>query len=86
MLIPCNEDRQEVHRVIFEELSFGEINETSKTRYLEIIEKSKQQGVEGVILGCTEIPLLVHAEDTDLAVYDTTVLHANSALEFALEK
>ncbi|MCD4753840.1 MAG: aspartate/glutamate racemase family protein [Anaerolineaceae bacterium] len=85
VLIPSQNDREEVHRVIFEELIAGEILKSSKEKYLAIIEELKSQGARGIILGCTEIPLLIQAEDTDVAVFDTTILHANASLYYALK-
>lgn len=84
VLLPDKAGRDEVHRVIFEELIAGKILEESKARYLEIVEKFEEQGAGGLILGCTEIPLLIQADDTPLVVFNTTVLHANAALAEAL--
>ncbi len=85
VLIPLPKDRDEVHRVIFEELIAGEVFKSSKGKYLAIIEELKSRGASGVILGCTEIPLLIQASDTDIAVFDTTILHANASLYYALK-
>jgi len=83
-LIPNAEDRDEIHRVIYDELSKGELNPTSKQRYLEVIDRLQKEGAEGVILGCTEIPLLIKQEDVTLPVFDTTTIHATKAMDFAL--
>ena len=64
----------------------GKINPESKTRFLEIIENLTRQGAEGIILGCTEIPLIVKPEDTDRVTFDTVHLHATRAAEFALQR
>ena len=84
MLIPNEADREIVHKIIYSELSKGITTEASKQLYLDIIKKSKKEGAEGVILGCTEIPLLIQQEDCDIVVIDTTKEHAFAAVEFAL--
>jgi aspartate racemase len=86
VVIPEEEDRQIIHDVIYEELCKGIINDTSKEKYLEIINKLILNGVEGIVLGCTEIPLLIKQEDLNIPVFDTTTIHAVSAVEFALNK
>ncbi|MFS4491952.1 aspartate/glutamate racemase family protein [Maribacter sp. 2308TA10-17] len=86
VIIPSKEDREVVHQVIYTELAKGIISEDSKKQYLEIIEKSESEGAEGVILGCTEIPLLIQPEDCDIPVFDTTKIHAQAAVSFALEE
>lgn len=83
-IIPDETDRQEVSRVIYEELCCGIVNEQSKQRYLEIIDKMKQQGAQGVILGCTEIPLMIH--EASIPVFNTTKIHAMSVVEKILEE
>ena len=83
-LLPNGEDRKSIHRVIFEELVHGEVNNDSKSLYLKIITKAQENGAQGVILGCTEIPLLINATDVTLPLFDTTKLHAQAAVEFAL--
>ncbi|MDX1974070.1 MAG: aspartate/glutamate racemase family protein [Rickettsiales bacterium] len=82
-LIPDEQARTDIHRIIFQELCKGIINPASKMRYLDIIASLKQQGAEGVILGCTEIGLLIQQADTTLPVFDTTYLHARAAVNFA---
>jgi len=84
-VIPDKEDRMEVSRVIYKELCCGIINEDSKQRYLEIIDEMKQNGVQGVILGCTEIPLMIGENDTDMVIFNTTQIHASSVVEKILE-
>ena len=69
---------------MFDELCCGIIKDSSRTAYSEIIGKLKDQGAEAVILGCTEIGMLIHQEDSVLPVFDTTVIHAESAAKFAL--
>lgn len=84
-VIPEKEDREEVSRVIYKELCCGVITEQSKQRYLQIIDKMKQAGAQGVILGCTEIPLMIGENDTDMAIFNTTQIHAMSVVEKILE-
>ena len=81
VLIPLRPARELVSRVIFDELCCGELRPESKAAYLEVIEELAAQGAEGVILGCTEIPLLIQQQDTDLPLFNTTALHAAYALE-----
>ena len=81
VVIPEQEDRDYVHQVIFDELCRGEFTGKSRQNYLAIIDKLRDQGAEGVILGCTEIPLLIRQEDTDLPLFNTAALHAQYALE-----
>ncbi len=81
VVIPARKERELVQRVIFEELCRGEFRDESKAAYLSIIEELEEQGAEGVILGCTEIPLLVKPEDTTLPLFNTATLHAAYALE-----
>lgn len=78
-IIPDDKDRNEIHRVIYDELSRGELKPSSKENYINIINKQIQRGAEGVILGCTEIPLLIHQEDVVVPVFDTTTIHASAA-------
>ncbi len=84
VLIPNPDDMHMVDRVIFEELCLGQIKPESKKQYLEIIERLAENGAEGVILGCTEIGLLVKPEDCTIPLFDTTLIHAEAAVEFAL--
>lgn len=84
ILIPNKEDRDVVHKVIYSELAKGVIKVESKKYYLEIIKKAEKEGAQAVILGCTEIPLLIKQEDCDIGVIDTTKEHAYAAVKFAL--
>ncbi|WP_386688582.1 aspartate/glutamate racemase family protein [Lonepinella sp. MS14437] len=84
MLVPDAKNQQEIHRIIFEELCVGKILPTSKQFYLQTIAELAQQGAEGVILGCTEIGLLVQQNDTVLTLFDTAQLHSEMAVEFIL--
>lgn len=78
-IIPNLEDRNEIHRIIYEELSKGILIDTSKQVYLQIIEELVEDGAEGVILGCTEIPLLINQADVSAPVFDTTTIHATKS-------
>jgi aspartate racemase len=84
-LIPSQEERQAIHRIIFDELSIGEIKESSRNVYWQIINRLADQGAQGIILGCTEIPLLIHEEEGDIPLFDTTRIHALAAVEYALK-
>jgi len=84
VLVPDAADRQRVHRIIYDELCVGQINAASKLDYLQVISTLQAQGTEAVILGCTEIGLLVSQADTTLPLLDTTAIHAQAAVDFAL--
>jgi len=84
-VIPEKEDRMIIHNIIYNELVRGIISNESKKKYLSIIDKMKTQGIEGVILGCTEIPLLIKQKDLDISVFDTTTIHAKAVVQFALK-
>jgi aspartate racemase len=85
VVVPDSEDRLAVHKIIYEELCKGVICEKSREAYIDIINKLKAQGAQAVVLGCTEIALLVKQSDTDMPLYDTTALHAAEAVKMALE-
>lgn len=85
VIIPDAEDRAEVHRIIYHELIAGQINEASRETYREIIARLVDQGAQGVILGCTEIGLLVDQSDSPVPLFDTTKLHCAAAVDFALQ-
>ncbi|MBN2848862.1 MAG: aspartate/glutamate racemase family protein, partial [Coriobacteriia bacterium] len=84
VVTPAEADRAEVHRVIYEELALGMISERSRAAFATIIERLAEAGAQGVILGCTEIPLLVRQEDSALPLFDTGALHVRAAVDFAL--
>ena len=84
VIIPDDVDVDVVNRIVFEELCVGKINEKSKKIFQKIIEKMQEKGAEGVILGCTEIGLLIHQSDVSVPVFDTTVIHAKKAVQIAL--
>jgi aspartate racemase len=83
VLVPDEKDRQIVHKIIYQELCLGKIQSDSKTEYLRIIDLLASQGAEGVILGCTEIGMLVSQSDTKVKLFDTTDIHAKKAVEIA---
>lgn len=83
-LVPDDAGRAEVHRVIYEELVAGEVREESRARYCEIVDQLRADGAECIILGCTEIVMLLRQEDSSLPLFDTTALHAAAAVEAAL--
>lgn len=85
VIVPNEADRTVIHDIIYQELCLGMIHEASKQSYLEIINKLIQQGAEAVILGCTEITLLISQDDCSIPVYDTTRIHAENAVDFALK-
>lgn len=84
VIVPNKEQRQTVHSVIYQELCQGVISEVSRQAYLEIISDLHKQGAQAVILGCTEIALLIDANDTRVALYDTTSIHAQAAVNMAI--
>ena len=86
ILVPDEEDIAFIHHVIYEELDFSIFSPDSAKRFVDIIEKMGKQGAEGVILGCTEIPLLVKQEYTNIPLFDTTTLLAEAAVKEALSK
>jgi len=87
IVIPNEKDMIEIDRIIFDELVLGKILDKSKKRYIEIIENLSTQDkqIDSVILGCTEIGLLVKKDDINLQIFDTTPLHVNKALQLALQ-
>ncbi|MCX6655879.1 MAG: amino acid racemase [Candidatus Bathyarchaeota archaeon] len=85
VIVPDKEDQAYIGKVIFEELSYGILKEESRRDYLEIMERLKEKGAQGIILGCTEIPLLIKQEYTKIPVFDTTSIHAEAALQHALK-
>jgi aspartate racemase len=84
VIIPNAGERELVHRVIYDELVLGEIRGPSKDRFIDIIARMVKEGAEGVILGCTEIGLLIHERDCSVPLFDTTRIHAQAAVELAL--
>lgn len=85
VIIPLQEERNKIHDIIYNELVHGQINSSSREIYKEIINNLKKRGAEGVILGCTEIPLLISESDVSIPIFDTTKIHAEKAVEWALK-
>lgn len=83
-IIPDEHDREFVHNTIFDELGKGIVKPETKAKYLKIIEKLIENGAEGIILGCTEIPLIIKENDVKVPTFDTTLLHSKAAIEFIL--
>jgi aspartate racemase len=85
VVIPDEKERQMVHDIIYKELCLGVINPSSKDQVCKIIQNLVRDGAEGIILGCTEIPLLIRQEDVKVPLFDTTKIHAESAVEYAFK-
>lgn len=86
IVMPTEQECQVVHDVIYNELCVGKINDPSRAKFIDIINNLIEQGAEGIILGCTEIPLLVKTEDIDVPLFDTTRIHAEAAVDYALRQ
>jgi aspartate racemase len=84
VVVPGEEDRERIHRVIYDELVLGEIREESRREFARITNDLADSGAEGVILGCTEIGLLLRQEDAPIPLFDTTSIHAEAAAAFAV--
>lgn len=85
IVVPELHDRQMVHDIIYQELCLGKFDEDSREVYLAIIDRLRAQRIDGVILGCTEIGMLIDSRHTDLPLYDTTVIHTAQAVAYALQ-
>jgi aspartate racemase len=85
VVVPELHDRQMVHDIIYQELCLGKVDDDSREVYLAIIDRLREQHIDGVILGCTEISLLLNSRHTDMPLYDTTEIHAAQAVDFALQ-
>ena len=83
-IIPNESEIQIINDAIYKELALGIITAVTKENYLQIMQKLQQEGAEGIILGCTEIPLLIKPNDFDLPLFDTTFIHASAAVNFSL--
>jgi len=86
VIIPNEEERQIIHNILYEELCLGEAESLSKEKFIRIIENLAADGAEGIILGCTEIPLLIKQKDCDVPLFDTTTIHAKAVVEYALKE
>jgi len=84
VIVPDEADRRRVHDIIFRELCLGDIRDDSRTEYLRIVDGLAASGAEAVILGCTEIGLLIGQADTRIPLYDTTEIHASKAVDWAV--
>ncbi len=84
MLVPNPDDRAEVHRIIYDELCLGVIRDQSRQSYREIIGRLVASGAQGIVLGCTEIELLIKSADSPVPVFPTTALHVQAAVDAAL--
>jgi len=85
VIIPDEDDRNIVHDIIYNELCMGKVKDSSREKYIEIINKMIQNGAEGIILGCTEICMLISEKDVDIPVFDTTRIHGRYAADFAVK-
>jgi len=85
-ILPDEDEREQIHSVIYNELVLGKIEDSSREVYKGIIKNLQNRGAEGVILGCTEIPLLISANDVEIPIFDTTTIHAKKAVDWALEE
>lgn len=85
VVTPADSERQAIHRIIFEELCLGELRDSSRQRFVQIIDALAAEGADGMILGCTEIGLLVQQQDTPIRLFDTTRIHAQAAVTAALD-
>ena len=83
-LVPDEFDRRDIHRIIFDELVHGQFTPESRRIYLEAMERLRERGAQGIILGCTEIGLLVKPEHSDLHLFDTAKIHAEFAVELSI--
>lgn len=83
-IIPNQQEREVIHSIIYNELVQGIIKDDSRAKYVSIIDRLQNEGAQGVILGCTEIPLLISDKDVKIPVFDTTTIHAEKAVEWAL--
>ena len=85
VIIPDDRGRDVIHSIIYNELCMGTIREDSRMRYVDIINELVGRGAQGIVLGCTEIPLLVKQGDVTVPIFDTTAIHAKAAVDFALQ-
>jgi len=85
VVVPEMHDRQMVHDIIYQELCQGQVDDESREVYLAIIDRLRAQQIDGVILGCTEIGMLLDSRHTDIRLYDTTAIHAQQAVDYALQ-
>ena len=84
VIVPDKTDRKNIHEIIYHELCQGQVKDSSRKCYLEVIESLKENGAQGIILGCTEIDLLIGDQDTDMPLFDSTALHVSDAVDWML--
>ena len=84
VIVPGPQDRETIHRIIYQELCLGVVTAASRSEYRRVIESLASQGAQAIILGCTEISLLVNQQDSEVPLFDTTAIHARAAAEKAL--
>ena len=84
VVVPECDDRERIHRIIFQELCLGDIRPASREAYLAIMQTMALKGAQGIVLGCTEIPMLIHQTHFHLPIYDTTRIHIEKAIQLAL--
>jgi aspartate racemase len=85
VVIPNDEDREVIHNIIYNELVRGIIKDDSRQKYIKIIDKLMDKGAEGVVLGCTEIPLLIKQKDVSIPIFNTTEIHSKAAVRYAID-
>lgn len=86
VVIPNELDRQIIHDIIYNELILGVLKQESKQSYIKIINKMIEEGIQGVVLGCTEVPMLIKQGDVPVEVFDTTEIHSRAAVDFAIDE
>ena len=86
VLIPGEEDREAIHAIIYDELCHGIVDRSSKETFVRVIGNLVSEGAQGIVLGCTEIPLLVKKEDAEVPIFDTAEIHAQAAVDTALKE
>ena len=86
VLIPGEEDREAIHAIIYDELCHGIVDRSSKDKFNRVMETLVYEGAQGIVLGCTEIPLLVKQEDAAVPIFDTAEIHARAAVDYALQE
>lgn len=85
VVVPEAKDIMDINQIIYEELCLGRVRDESRQRLLEVIDRNRRHGIEGVILGCTELSMILRPEHLDLALFDTTAIHVGAALDFSLK-
>ena len=86
VLIPNNDEREFIHNTIINELLIGKFRNESREKMIALIKRLNRFGAKGIVVGCTEIPLLISQEDTDIPLFNTLLIHSLAAVDFALER